>query len=428
MDVQGAPFRRFVTPQNTHHIFDIPAWWRPRFDLMNLFSILIADHPKSSGSAFELPAAVARNIESFKAWHPGASHRLYDKESLRDFLRSSMGKDVLWAFDQFLPYAYKADLARLCLLHEFGGVYADLSVHFHGSWEVRPGKLSVFRDRAHVAPWIVSNTIISAPPRFPALEAAIRMILAHCRARYRGHSSLCPTGPVLFGKAIAMHCDPGQIHMGEATNAAARDTVEALVFIDTTDGRLVGYRAKTRAGLSELGLHAGVNNYNDFHRRGVIYASDFPVTIPAAYLHKNGHTRCPLNGNGIEYRSQSDGGIPGNTVVLGNFLPFCPGSYVAHVDVSTVSPGSKLTLLLTALEDKKELARTAIVAEGSATTMAARFHLALSRNDIVLVVQAANCAHLVITQLRIEMLPDAACQSAEHRMNDLPAEVGSRAN
>ena len=137
---------------------------------MNLFSILIADGPEGDPPAATLPPTVARNIDSFKAHHPDLAHRFFDRYAIRSFLADSMEQDVLWAFDQLLPYAYKADLARLCLLHEFGGVYADLSVCFHGSWSVRPGKLSIFRDRAFFAPWIVSNTIIAAPPRFPAIQ------------------------------------------------------------------------------------------------------------------------------------------------------------------------------------------------------------------------------------------------------------------
>ena len=242
-----------------------------------LFSILIADRP--AGAPLSLPPAVERNIASFQAHHPGMAHRLFDDEAIRDFLRHHMEADIVWAYEQLLPYAYRADLARLCLLYEFGGVYADLSVFFHAGWPIRPGKLAVFRDRAVIAPWIVSNTVISAPPRFAALEAAIRMIVSNCQRRYRGASALCPTGPVLFGKAIATCCEPQQVHLGEVVNAAGRDSTEALVFVDATDGAMIAYRTKTRAGMAELGFELGVNNYNDFYNAGLTYAGDFPLQL-----------------------------------------------------------------------------------------------------------------------------------------------------
>lgn len=366
---------------------------------MNLFSILIADDVGKEGAAPALPAAILRNIESFKACHPGLPHILHTRESLRDFLSCSMGREVLWAFDQLLPYAYKSDLARLCLLHEYGGVYADLSVYFHHSWIVRPGQISIFRDRAHVAPWIVSNTILSAPARFPAIEAAIHMILANCHARYRGKSSLCPTGPVLLGKTIAMHCEPHQIHMGEVTNAAFRDTVESLVFVDATNGQLIGYRVKTTAGLRELGLRSGVNNYNNFYDCGVIYANDFPLMLSAEYLHKSGYTRCALADGRIEYRGT--GSEREEVLVLGHFLPFSSGRYTVTLDVADAAPGSLLTLFIAQVANGRELAQASYRMQGGAASVHLHFAVTVSRNDIAVGVRVAKCATLSVLCLRI---------------------------
>lgn len=369
---------------------------------MNLFSILITDHSDDDLSVKSLPISISRNIDSFKSFHPDLPHRFLGKNEIRHFLAGFMDNDVLWAFDQLLPYAYKADLARLCLLYQFGGIYADLSVCFHGNWNVIPGKISVFRDRAVIAPWIVSNTIIAAPPRFPAIETAIRMILANCHARHRGTSSLCPTGPVLFGKAIAMHCDPGQIHLGEVTNVAARESTESLVFVDATDGRLVGYRAKTKAGLAELGIHRGANNYNDFYYSGVIYADDFPVTINADYLYKNGHTACALINGELTYRSEKPADDTEQLLLLGNFLPFAAGSYTVLLDLSGISIGSTLTLFATQLDDKKELSRASLLAEHSnQETLALHVNLPMSRNDIAIAVAVSHSSFLSIKRLRI---------------------------
>ena len=39
-----------------------------------------------------------------------------------------MDSDVLNAFDMLKPLAYKADLARYCLIYKLGGWYADISL------------------------------------------------------------------------------------------------------------------------------------------------------------------------------------------------------------------------------------------------------------------------------------------------------------
>ena len=378
----------------------------------SLFSILIADRP--TGAAPSLPPAVERNIASFQDRHPGMPHRLFDDDAIRAFLRSHMEADILWAYDQLLPYAYRADLARLCLLYEFGGVYADLSVFFHAAWPVRPGKLAVFRDRAVIAPWIASNTVISAPPRFAALEAAIRMIVGNCRRRYRGASPLCPTGPVLFGKAIAMHCEPQQIHMGDVVNLAGRATTEALAFVDASDGSMIGYRTKTRAGLAELGLVAGVNDYNDFHRAGVTYAGDFPLVVDAGYLHQHGQHTGTFDGTELCHAAAA--GVGAQTVLLCALaLPFAAGRYRLALDVAEAAAGCVLTVLALANHGSTVLARGDHRLERAVTRTAAPdarpglvLDVASSRADIVLGVLHEGPGALRLRGLHIALLHQRA--------------------
>lgn len=372
---------------------------------MNLFSILIADQPVADPAA--LPPTIARNIASLREHHPGLPHRLYDQDAIRDFLRTHMEPDVAWAYEQLLPYAYRADLTRLCLLHAFGGLYADLSVFFHAPLPVESGKLIVFRDRAVVAPWIVSNTILGAPPGSPALEAAIRMIVANCRSRYRGASSLCPTGPVLLGKAIAMHCEPGQIHLGEVQNVSQRDDTEALVFVDATDGRLIGYRTKRGAGLSELGLELGVNNYNDFYYAHLTYAADYPVLVGADYLALHGRTACKLDGGQLAYPGAAAPAAAGaalEPVVLCHLpIPFAAGRYRVGADLGAAAAGG---ISLVALEQGsgKQLARADHQLAGGAALPLLELDIARSRNDIVIGVFSTGGAALRLAGLRIERI------------------------
>ena len=55
-------------------------------------------------------------------------YKRWNNASLRDFISTTFSGDVLQAYDILKPLAYKADLGRLCLLHAFGGWYADISL------------------------------------------------------------------------------------------------------------------------------------------------------------------------------------------------------------------------------------------------------------------------------------------------------------
>ena len=93
---------------------------------MILASILLTSDEDRRAS---LPPLIAENIRSFQAAHPGIEHRLFDDAAIRSVIAKNFGKEVLKAYNTLRPFAFKADLARLCILHQFGGIYADLACY-----------------------------------------------------------------------------------------------------------------------------------------------------------------------------------------------------------------------------------------------------------------------------------------------------------
>ena len=51
---------------------------------------------------------------------------LYDDDDCRLFIKEHFSTDVLNAYDRLIPYAYKADLWRYCVLYIYGGIYLDI--------------------------------------------------------------------------------------------------------------------------------------------------------------------------------------------------------------------------------------------------------------------------------------------------------------
>jgi mannosyltransferase OCH1-like enzyme len=138
----------------------------------------------------KIPFRMGLNIESFKMNHLGLNYKLYENETMREFIEKLFDNNVLNAYDKILPLAYKADLGRYCLLYELGGVYSDLSNHFFQSIIYDQKKLHVFRDGFSAAPWITSNSIIAAPRKMELFEKIIAQIVDNTKNKYYGHTSL----------------------------------------------------------------------------------------------------------------------------------------------------------------------------------------------------------------------------------------------
>jgi hypothetical protein len=229
----------------------------------------------------ELPPMVKENIDSFRALYPGFEHRLFDRAACREIISKNFDRDVVAAFDKLKPFAFQCDLARLCILYQHGGVYADLSVYFFSRWpphaaEPSP-KLAVFRDFCGVAPWQVANTIIFAPRQHRTMEKAIDLICMNVKNEYYGCSSLSPTGPDPFGKAVALTCQPEDLITGDSVfalpeaNPGSKQVVGEASHCFVFLGRLHAVKRKRMGGaLADLGISGG-NHYNSLWLSRDIY-------------------------------------------------------------------------------------------------------------------------------------------------------------
>ncbi len=226
-----------------------------------LFQIMITDEEQPVAATTD---TFARNVDSLRAVYPDAEYRRYGNRELVAFLADTYPAAVLDAYQALAPYAYKADLARYCLLHTYGGLYSDLS-YLH----LRPIEIDarhdmvVFRDIAGHPSWAVSNAVIYAEAGNPVLERAIDRIVEHCNMRFYGHSSLEPTGPYMFGRVLAETSNWTSIVFGDSPRLNIDGSGRVNVVKVMPTGEVVAIRNKTREGeFSDL-VASGGNNYND---------------------------------------------------------------------------------------------------------------------------------------------------------------------
>ena len=58
------------------------------------------------------------------------TYMFFDDNDSREFIMSNFPEDVLHAFDELEPGAYKSDLFRYCFMYIIGGVYLDINKVF----------------------------------------------------------------------------------------------------------------------------------------------------------------------------------------------------------------------------------------------------------------------------------------------------------
>jgi hypothetical protein len=248
-------------------------------DIAEIHQILISDTTTRLG---DLPPVVAANVYSIKHQHPGARHFLWGADELQAFIAGNFSNDVLDAYNTLAAYTAKADLGRYCLLLVRGGLYSDLSNRFLAPMRIPVGRsVACFRDAEPYggAPWATTPTILYAERGREELRAAIDLLVDNVKRRQYGVNALCPTGPILFGRALAMINRPECYWAGTMVPLSGTHPRRTHAFMGP-DGTMVAVRMQREGGgTAELGLK-GTNNYNKLWEQRRYFGEGPPVENP----------------------------------------------------------------------------------------------------------------------------------------------------
>lgn len=213
------------------------------------------------------PPPATQEIRSGAGGNP---YRMWLLDDARALIGDVYEPEVLKAFDILQPFAYKADLARYCIVNHIGGIYMDLSVTDFLGFDVSDYGFVGFRDTNSVeTSWRVSNGMFYSTKDSPILQASISECVANVGRRFYGKDPLDPTGPSVLGRAVANHSGEVKVQMGDLWWLKRRRSKLTL--------RGQGVIARVKVGGHFIGGVSGVsggNNYNVLWREGAVYGSD----------------------------------------------------------------------------------------------------------------------------------------------------------
>jgi len=149
-----------------------------------------------------------RCVNTLRVNYPTADYKIWTAEEIEALLYK-FDPRVFEAYNNLLPYAYKADLARYCILYEFGGLYVDLNIELLNTLEstitdFKDKNFFAFRDESEESrrSWSVCNGFIYTEPNSPIMSKAIDIVIENVKKKFYGRSPSEPTGPIVLGKAI----------------------------------------------------------------------------------------------------------------------------------------------------------------------------------------------------------------------------------
>jgi mannosyltransferase OCH1-like enzyme len=184
----------------------------------------------------DLPPKMTACVNRLKTKNPEFDHYLYDDADCRDFIKTNFDQDVLDAYDQLIPGAYKADLWRYCVLYKTGGIYLDIKFQCEPGFSLleltddnetfvldrpypdftiplknefallnSPTFYNTLAEKADSSTWKnkqvgLYNAVMATIPNNPVLYDCIQKIVVNVKNKIYDYHPLYPTGPGLLGE------------------------------------------------------------------------------------------------------------------------------------------------------------------------------------------------------------------------------------
>ena len=152
---------------------------------------------------YDLPPKMVECVEKLKRSNPEFNYYLYDDNERRSFIKDYFNNDVLNAYDNLIPGAYRADLWRYCILYINGGIYLDIKF-----CPINDFKFINLTDKEYFVKDFegsgggIYNAILICKPNNELLLKCINKIVDNVKEKYYGSGTLSLSGPLLMKEYI----------------------------------------------------------------------------------------------------------------------------------------------------------------------------------------------------------------------------------
>ncbi|MCQ9157222.1 glycosyltransferase family 32 protein [Acidomonas methanolica] len=240
--------------------------------------ILISSSHVDDHDSFD--GIVGINVAEAKRIYSDSKYIFWQDADIKLLIEKNFDESVLECYNKLKANAFKADLARYCILYVMGGIYVDLGIRLINTWDIPKSKgFAAFKELNFTSDsWtIMQNGLIWSEKGRRELQVAINWIVENYKNKFYGANPLYPTGPILFGRSIAYAMSERKQSdtaddqfIGEYRWTTPEHGIKNDAYV-SPDHKLVAFRTKTTAGdLSHLGLN-GTNNYKEIWLSRQVY-------------------------------------------------------------------------------------------------------------------------------------------------------------
>lgn len=294
----------------------------PKVPVRKIHQIYISDNNVPPGKH------VADKMQRLRALYDDYQYTLYDGDMCRNEVRNLLGERGVKAYESLVAYAFKADLARYCILYQHGGLYFDSVICPERKLEVSDRPMMYLAPRSY---WeghgrIIENGVMLFPDtRHPFIRDAIINCLVNIELRSYT-SMLGITGPHMLGSLYTYDIQLGQSAYLSPEQQAEYGTQKGAFFED----ELHWLYKPVGTTITHTYGGKGTNSYEDLWIKGRIFKRPDDVNIKFISFYtsdyqqdadklKESLAELDIDCSGIEYR-ETTGSWESNTQMKAEFI------------------------------------------------------------------------------------------------------------
>ena len=169
-------------------------------------------------------------INTWTNLNPGYTLKSWSGNDCLNYLKENFSQKHVDCFNKLVPYAYKVDFMRYCIIYNEGGWYSDYQQKLLISLDsINDNNYNMICCRETLGDpnnskhWMQNGCFGSIKNNI-IFKKCINSIIENCKNKYYGKSPWDPTGPALFGK------------MFEENNSKLKNFKLGYMSIDKKDG------------------------------------------------------------------------------------------------------------------------------------------------------------------------------------------------
>ena len=154
--------------------------------------------------SINLPKGMKEAINRIKKNNPEFEYIFHDDNQCREFIANHFPDMVLYAFDNLIPGAFKADIWRYCILYIYGGIYVDIKFEPVGDYkflDLVDNEYYVL-DRPNQFGVSLYNGLMVMKPKNEILKIALNQIIKNVTSKSYHLSSNYISGSGLLGNLL----------------------------------------------------------------------------------------------------------------------------------------------------------------------------------------------------------------------------------